>query len=342
MRDKLTIKIHACFEEALKVLDSGGVGFLAVVDDNEKLFGILTDGDVRRAILNKKNKLEDAVNKAPVTLNAKASRKQAVQYLKSIHRRHLPIVDDENNLVDVLVLDDLEFNAKPNKIVVMAGGYGTRLGNLTKDVPKPMLPLGNKPVLEHIIGHCCDNGFNNICISVNYKSEVIKSYFKDGANFGASITYIEEKQKLGTAGSLSLIDNLNEPFVVVNGDVLTTLDISDLLECHVKGGAFATMCVKEINYDIPYGVINMDETMQRIVSIQEKPTNKVHINAGIYILNPEVVNFIPDKQYIDMTTLFQVLMKNHKIVQPYLINDYWLDIGAPRDYDLAKQSWLSF
>ncbi len=197
MKSSFVLDKNTTFEDAIKALDANGNGFLAVVDCESKLVGILTDGDIRRAILNKLTDLNAIINSNPVTLSHEVPKRQAIAFLKSIHRRHLPLVNAEHKLVDVLILDDIEFSAKQNRVMVMAGGYGTRLGNLTKDTPKPMLTIRNKPILEYILNHCYEHGFTNIYISVNYKSEVIKSYFKDGSHFGLNITYIEEKEKLG-------------------------------------------------------------------------------------------------------------------------------------------------
>jgi dTDP-glucose pyrophosphorylase len=336
MKNTLIYNDHTSFEDAIRYLDENGNGFLAVVDGDNKLIGILTDGDIRRAILHKKTDLKDIINRHPVTLNSTVPRRQAIQYLKSIHRRHLPLVDDDNRLIDVIILDDIEFNAKPNKVVIMAGGHGTRLGELTKNIPKPMLTVGNKPILEYILTHCYEHGFTNIYISVNYKSEVIKEYFRDGSNFGLNIRYIEEKERLGTAGALSLIEEtFQEPFIVINGDILTTLNLDILLNHHINTKSDATMCTREIEYQVAYGVVNIDGT--RITSLKEKPTQKVSINAGIYVLSPSVIKFIPKRQYYDMTSLFEQLLQNGLSVNSYPLKDYWIDIGQIQDYESANK-----
>lgn len=338
MKNRLVLKDDSTFEEAVRLLDENGNGFLPVIDTENKLVGILTDGDIRRAILNKKNKLADIINRNPVTLKHTVSKKQAILFLKSIHRRHLPLVDEENRLVDIIVLDDLEFNAKPNKVVIMAGGLGTRLGELTNDLPKPMLTVGKRPLLENIIVHCYEHGLTNIYISVNYKSSVIKDYFKDGSSFGVNIKYIEEKEKLGTAGALSLIeDEFEDPFIVINGDILTTLDLDNLLRYHIDAKSDATMCIKEIEYQVAYGVVNINGT--DIVSIKEKPSQKIFINAGIYVFNPGIRRLIPKDRYFDMTSFFELLIKEGFNVQSYIMSDYWIDIGQIKDIETAKNDF---
>jgi len=220
----------------------------------------------------------------------------------------------------------------------MAGGYGSRLGALTKDTPKPMLPIGNKPILEYILNHCYEHGYTNIYISVNHKSEVIKSYFKDGSQLGLHITYIEEKEKLGTAGALSLIEEqLVDPLIVINGDILTTLSLEALLDYHVNLNSDATMCTREFEYQVAYGVVNLDGT--RITSLEEKPIQKYLINGGIYVLNPQVLKYIPKNLYFDMTSLFQALLKEGKNVHAHSLNDSWIDIGQIEDYEAAKNNF---
>jgi NDP-sugar pyrophosphorylase family protein len=255
-----------------------------------------------------------------------------VNYLKSVHRRHIPLIDDEGRLVRVFTLDELEYNLKSNWVVLMAGGLGTRLGELTKDKPKPMLELGGKPMLEHIIDMFVSDGFTKFMISVNYKSEVIKDYFKDGQHLGVEIKYLEEVKRLGTGGALSLIDiELNEPFFVTNGDVLTTLSYSKILEFHNQNQSIATMCVKEEEYQIPYGVIETD-TDKNILSMVEKPVKKFFINTGIYVLDPQVIKYVPKDEFFDLPSLFQKLGDIGQSTKAFEITDYWIDLGRPSDF----------
>jgi dTDP-glucose pyrophosphorylase len=335
MNRKLVLKAATTFEDAVRELDKQGVGFLPIVDNNNKLLGIITDGDVRRAILNKQYSLDAIINRQPATLSHKVNRSHAINYLRSIHRRHLPLLDDEGRLVDVVVLDNFQFNSKPNKIVIMAGGLGSRLGPLTEHTPKPMLQVGNKPLLSNIISHCYEFGFSDIYICVNYKADVIKNYFQDGSQFGVRIRYVEEKQRMGTAGAISLIEDVfAEPLIVLNADILTTINLDELLKHHKKMQADATMCVKEVTYQLPYGVVTSDSN--RLTGLEEKPLQKALINAGIYVLNPSMVKLIPKQTHIDMTQVFELAMQKSMKLAAYTINEYWLDIGRLSDYEVAN------
>jgi len=332
MRNKLILEENTKFEEAIELLDKNGNGVLPVVDKRGELLGIITDGDIRKAILNKQLDLKHIINKNPYKLNINLTQKQKIQYLKTIRRRHLPLVDANNKFVEMFTLDDVDFKINSNWVVIMAGGLGSRLGELTKDTPKPMLEVGNRPMLEHIIELFVSHGFTKFILSVNYKAEVIKDYFKDGSSFGVEIKYIEEKKRLGTAGALSLIDfEINEPFFVTNGDVMTTLDFEKLLTFHISENADATMCTIRDSYQIPYGVIEIDNK-NNITQIMEKPKYDFFINTGIYILNSNSLKYIPHDEYFDMPSLFTILNDENKSVKSYEISDYWIDIGKKEDY----------
>lgn len=332
MRNKLILEENTKFEEAIELLDKNGNGVLPVVDKRGELLGIITDGDIRKAILNKQLDLKHIINKNPYKLNINLTQKQKIQYLKTIRRRHLPLVDANNKFVEMFTLDDVDFKINSNWVVIMAGGLGSRLGELTKDTPKPMLEVGNRPMLEHIIELFVSHGFTKFILSVNYKAEVIKDYFKDGSSFGVEIKYIEEKKRLGTAGALSLIDfEINEPFFVTNGDVMTTLDFEKLLKFHISENADATMCTIRDSYQIPYGVIEIDNK-NNITQIMEKPKYDFFINTGIYILNSNSLKYIPHDEYFDMPSLFTILNDENKSVKSYEISDYWIDIGKKEDY----------
>ena len=241
-------------------------------------------------------------------------------------------LDDNMLLKDVIVLHDENFHLKPNWVVIMAGGLGTRLGELTKNTPKPMLKVGSKPMVEHIIDMFVSHGYTKFMLSVNYKAEVIKEYFGDGSTFGIEIRYLEEKERLGTGGALSLINvKLDEPFFVTNGDVLSSLDYEQLLEFHNEEKSFATMCIRKDCYQIPYGVIETDDN-KNIIQITEKPIKEFFINTGIYVLHPETLKMIPKDEYFELPTLFSILNEQKKSVKSYEITDYWIDIGSKKDY----------
>lgn len=342
MKKELIVKYNhsLSFKEILRLLDVTGQGFLSFVDDNNKLVGIITDGDVRRAILDGKTKINEVINFNPVTITENIDRNKIINQLKMLHRRHMPIVNFNKELIEVITLDDYEFNFKPNYVVIMAGGLGSRLGNLTKNTPKPMLKVKNKPILERIVNKFLKHKFNNFIFCVNYKSEVIEEYFKDGKEFGVNIKYIKEEKRLGTAGALSLIDfDIKEDFIVANGDIITDLNYSDLLSFHKSENSIATMCIKKFHHQIPYAVIEKDER-QTLLGIIEKPMQEYHINSGIYVLSKEILGRIPKNTFYDMPTLFEELLMSNNCPKTFEIDDYWLDIGLPDDYEKANGNGL--
>ncbi|WP_419782405.1 nucleotidyltransferase family protein [Malaciobacter marinus] len=339
MNNKLVLDSKTKFNDAIKLLDLNGNGVLPVVDEKEKLLGLITDGDIRKAILNNHLDLEHIININPHKLNIHTSKNQIVNYLKKIHRRHIPLVDDENKFIKVFTLDEVDFNLKENWVVIMAGGLGTRLGELTKDTPKPMLKIGAKPMVEHIIDMFISHGFTKFMLSVNYKAEIIKEYFGDGSKFGIEVKYLEEKKRLGTGGALSLIDiELDEPFFVTNGDVLSSLDYEKLLNFHKEQNTTATMCIRKDSYQIPYGVIEVDEK-NNIKAMKEKPIKEFFINTGIYVLNPEVLFYVPKNEFFDLPSLFDVLKNESKSIKSFEITDYWIDMGRPSDYEKIKEKY---
>ncbi len=331
LKNKLVLGENTKFKDAIKMLDQNGNGFLSIVNKNNKLIGILTDGDIRRAILDNKTELLYIINKNPMTMDTIITRQNVIYKLKELHRRHMPIIDQDGILQDVITLDDEEFNLKPNWVVIMAGGLGTRLGELTKDTPKPMLTVASKPMLEHIIELFVSYGFTKFILSVNYKAEVIKEYFKDGIEFGIKIKYLEEKKKLGTGGALSLIDmELDEPFFVTNGDIITSIDYEKLLDYHKVNDSKATMCIRKSSFQVPYGVIEVD-SKNNILDLKEKPKYDFFINTGLYVLSPEVLKYVPEDEFFDLPNLFKLLNKAGYINKSYEISDYWIDMGQPED-----------
>lgn len=341
MTYKLILTSTTTLNDAIVLLDKSGHGVLPVVNFDNKLLGLITDGDIRKAILNKNLDLDNIINQNPYKLNYNSSLTKIKNYLKKVHRRHLPLVDDDNKYIRMFTLDELEFNLKNNWVVIMAGGLGTRLGKLTKDTPKPMLNVNNKPMLHHIIDTFMSHGFAKFLISVNYKAEIIKNYFKDGKEYGIEIVYLEEKKRLGTGGALSLINfEIKDPFFVINGDVLSALNYEELLESHNNKDSTATMCIRKENYQIPYGVIEVDND-SNIDSMVEKPTKEYFINTGIYLLNPKVLKYIPKDDFFDLPTLFSILKEDNHKISGFEITDYWIDIGKPNDYSRVIQD-LSF
>lgn len=325
--------------EAMKMIDETTMQFAAVVSKEMHLLGTVTDGDIRRGILNGLplgSSIEGVMNTSPFCCD---SGKQVAYYKKQMEKRRLkqlPITTSGNILQEILFSEKLELvTKKKNKVVLMVGGLGTRLHPLTETVPKPMLNVGNKPILETIIESFKAYGFSHFILSVNYKKEMIMNYFRDGSDFGVSIEYIEETKRLGTAGALSLLKELpTEPFFVMNGDLLTKVNFEQLLDFHTTTKATATMCVREYEYQIPYGVIETEN--HSLLSIVEKPVHKNFVNAGIYVLSPSALKRVPNDGFYDMPELFKTLMTDNNRVSAFPLREYWLDIGRIDDYEKAN------
>jgi len=325
------------FDDILNALEEVGVGSIIIVDDDFRLVGIITDGDVRRAILKKESNIENIINKQPEIWKEYQSRQSGINHLKKIHRNILPIISEKNKIVDVLCLDEISFDTVTNTVVIMAGGLGTRLYPLTKDTPKPMLPINGKPILEKIIERLINQGFQNFYISINYLGEQIKEYFQDGNKWDISIKYIEETKRLGTAGALSKLTGIiKEPFIVMNGDIITDLDFREFLSFHINQNNKSTMCLYKQVHQVPFGVVEFDNE-NKIVSMIEKPKNEYYINMGIYVINPETLEYIPEDDYYDMPSLFQNIIDNHKTTKVFLFDGLWNDIGRVEDYRSANE-----
>ena len=224
------------------------------------------------------------------------------------------------------------------KAVIMAGGLGTRLKPFTYIIPKPLLPVGEKSVLEISIQKLKDQGFNEIILAVGYKSDLFESYFGNGSKFGLVISYSRERRRLGTAGPVRLSkDKLDKPFLVMNGDILTNMDFTHLRMFHNKNKADFTLVTKKILLPLHYGVVEKNDN--KILRIKEKPIMESEVSAGIYFLNPEVLDFIPPNKKFNMTELMESLIKAKRCVLAYPLNDYWLDVGQLGDYQKAQKDF---
>ena len=329
--------------EALKKMSVGGIKIVLVVNDKDNLIGTLSDGDIRRGLLNGldlNSTIETVVYKSPTTAKISDTKDELLKLAISKQINQIPILDENNKIKDIYVLDEfLKIKKKTNKVVLMAGGLGTRLMPLTEHTPKPMLKVGNKPILHTILKKFKECGYTNFVMCVNYKSKVIQDYFGDGTKFGVKIEYILEKQRMGTAGALSLLaGKLKEPFFVMNGDLLTNLDFEKILDFHIKNESKATMCVREYNIEVPYGEVKLDK--ENVVSIAEKPMHKFFVNAGIYVLDPECIDLIP-KEFYDMPLLFKRIIQHNKKTISFPLGEYWLDIGRSKDYERANSKYHS-
>ena len=339
--NKIKLIINSTIKEALQIIDNGAVKFAIVIDDKDKLLGTITDGDIRRAILDGKT-LEDSIEnvyfKTPTVVHVDSTKEEIINICTTKKIYQIPVVDDENRVVSIKMLDEiLKPKEHKNKVILMVGGLGTRLRPLTDSTPKPMLPVGGKPILQTIVEKFVSYGFVNIIMCVGYKSNIIQEFFKDGSKFGAKIEYVLEDKRMGTAGALTLLSDIqkpNEPFFVMNGDLLTNVNFENMLDFHISQRAQATMCVREYDFQVPYGVVNIEDG--RITSIVEKPIHKFFVSAGIYMLDNTCIDMIPEDEFYDMPTLFEEMIKNNDNTVSFPIREYWLDIGRIDEYEKAN------
>jgi len=339
---KVLLSPSSTIKEALRTINSGAMQIALVVDEDEKLLGTLTDGDIRRALLDDiqlDSSIALIINKNPTICSLEDTKEKIldIAVLKKIYQ--IPIVDSDGKLVGIEEVDELlKQKVKINRVVLMVGGLGTRLRPLTDHTPKPMLKVGNKPILETIITSFKKYGFINIILCVSYKSEIIEEYFKDGSEFGVNIEYIHENKRMGTAGALSLVrDKLNESFFVMNGDLLTNINFERMMEYHISNASVATMGVREYDFQVPYGVVNVQG--KDILSIEEKPMHKFFVSGGVYVLNEKVLEFIPDDEFYDIPTLFEKIIEKELKSISFPIREYWLDIGRMEEYEKANNEY---
>ena len=331
-------------KQALQIIDSGAVKFAIVVDENGLLLGTITDGDIRRAILDGKG-LEESIEsvyfRESTTVTVKSTKEEIINICTSKKIYQIPVLDEKGRVVDIKILDEL---LKPkrhkNRVVLMVGGLGTRLRPLTDKTPKPMLPVGGKPILQTIVEKFASYGFVNIVMCIGYKSHIIQKFFEDGSRFGVNIEYIVEEKRMGTAGALSLLSEeqkSKEPFFVMNGDLLTNVNFESMLEFHLEQEAKATMCVREYDFQVPYGVVNIENG--EIQSIEEKPVHSFFVSAGIYLLDASILEMIPKDTFYDMPTLFEEMIKQESKTVSFPIREYWLDIGRMDEYEKANREY---
>jgi dTDP-glucose pyrophosphorylase len=340
---KLKLKISNSIEDAINVLHNGGMRVALVVDNNNKLLGTLTDGDIRRSILSHIDmtcSVKEIMNSKPSTALSSDSPETVMLKMKNRDLLHIPIVDIDNKLVGLETLQHLTYAKKyDNPIFLMAGGFGKRLHPLTEETPKPMLNIGSQPILETIIGRFIKAGFYNFYISTHYKADIISDYFGDGSDLGINIEYVNEEKPLGTAGSIALLPkNLpNLPIIMMNGDVLTKVNFEHLLKAHLDQKGIATMCIREYDIQIPFGVVDIKN--QEAKSFLEKPIKKFFVNAGIYIFNPEMISKVKVGEKIDMPDLLEKQIKKGLKVSVFPIHEYWKDIGHINDFQNVSKSF---
>ena len=327
--------------DVIKNIDKSGLGISFVVDSRKILLGSISDGDIRRAILKHKEltaKAFEIMNKNPIVCLKTHSEKNIKDLMINNKILKIPLVSEQNKFLGVydFLRGEKENNIKENFFFIMAGGKGERLGKITKETPKPMLPFLGKPMISHILEKAKKEGFRKFIISVNYLKEVLKDFLKDGKELGIEIQYIEEKKPLGTAGSISLLNiELDKPLIVTNGDIISELSYSDLLEHHSKNSSSATMAVYNHTYQNPFGVVESDGL--NFKSFKEKPLTKSFVNAGIYVLDPSSLRYLKKNNFLNMPDLFERLKVNNRKVIIYPLIESWMDVGRPEDIQRARK-----
>lgn len=338
---EVRLNIKDTLETAIRTLHDGGLQIALVVDDKDKLIGTITDGDIRRALIKHvgmNSSIKDVMNNNPTTACISDSPDLIMSKMKSRNLLHIPIIDNNKRLIGLETIQNLTYDKRfDNPVFLMAGGFGTRLLPLTENKPKPLLHVGKSPILEKILTRFIKAGFYNFFISTHYKSEMIKNYFGDGSNWGVKIQYIDEVKPLGTAGAIGLLPkNLPDlPIIMMNGDVLTKVNFEHLLDFHNEQDSVATMCIREYDVQIPFGVVNIEKF--KLTSIAEKPVQKFFVNAGIYVIEPELVKKVVLNKYIDMPDLLEKQINQGEFVTIFPIHEYWLDIGQMDEFNRANK-----
>lgn len=330
---------NATLGQAVRNLDEVAIKIVLVVNESGILVGTISDGDIRRGLirgLNLDSPISTIFNRSPLVLPPTISHEMVKQLMVANKIQQIPIVNEVNLVIGLHLWDEItEVPKRTNAMVIMAGGKGIRLRPITENCPKPLLLIDDKPILEHIINRAKLDGFTNFVLAVHYLGHMIEDYFGNGDRLGVQIDYLRENMPLGTAGALSLLDPWpNEPFVVTNGDVLTDVRYSQLLDFHVSHSADATMAVRTYEWQHPFGVVKTQGV--EIIGFEEKPISRTHINAGIYVLNPDVLGFLSLGGHCDMPTLFNCLQENNKNTAAYLMHEQWLDVGRPDDLAEAR------
>jgi dTDP-glucose pyrophosphorylase len=340
------VTLGQSLREAITRIDRNCKGIVLVVDGDQRLLGTLTDGDVRRALLRGMH-LDAPVDSLvaekasgpypqPITARVGTSHAERLQLMQTHHVHQLPILDHDGRVADLVILDDLmPEQIVPLQAMIMAGGKGTRLHPITENVPKALLPVGDRPIMEHIVDQLRDAGIHRINVATHHLADQIKNHFGDGRDFGVELNYVSEERPLGTAGALGMLQLDDQPVLVINGDVLTRINFRAMRDFHRQNKADLTVAVREYDIQVPYGVIDCDG--ERVTGLREKPLYQFFVNAGIYLLEPSVFRFIPNGERMDMTEFMQDLLARSCRVVSFPVHEYWIDIGQHADYARARE-----
>lgn len=342
--DDLAVRPEQSIREVIARIDAGAQKIALVVDADRRLLGTVSDGDVRRAIIRNtplSRPARNVMNTSPTVLPEQATRQEAVALMRASRLTLVPVVDAERRIVGVHLLDDgFSLRERPNTVVLMAGGQGLRLRPLTEHLPKPLLPVGDRPILEIILRQLVDHGFRRIVLSVNYLGHLIRERFGDGAALGVEIEYVDESRPLGTAGALGLLSRRPaEPMIVMNGDILTRLRYDWLVDHHIAHDCSATLAVREYEFQVPFGVVQASDGY--ITAIEEKPVQRFFVSGGVYVLDPSVLDQIEADVPLDMPNFLERLRGRGERISAFPMREFWLDIGRPEDLARAEREFAA-
>lgn len=326
---------------AIQTLDREALKIVMVANQQGQLVGTVTDGDIRRALIRHEgmdSHIENFMFKTPTVASIDDSKETILSMMKSKELLQVPIIDSDRMIVGLETLQRIIERVKlENPVFLMAGGFGKRLRPLTNNIPKPLLKVGTKPILETILEQFIDAGFYNFYISTHYKAEMVRKHFGDGGQWGVNIQYVHEETPLGTAGALGLLPKTmpDLPILMMNGDLLTKVSLDGMLQFHNEHNSVATMCVREYDFQVPYGVVTTEEHL--VTGIIEKPIHKFFVNAGIYVLSPSLVKSVEGSKYLDMPQLLEQQIEKGSQVNMFPVHEYWLDIGRIEEFERANQ-----
>jgi dTDP-glucose pyrophosphorylase len=345
--ERIFVRLGSTVRQTVEAIDAGAVEIALVVDEDRRLIGTVSDGDVRRALLRGTqlgDAIDDLAHRDATTAAPGTSREQLLSLMTERGIEQIPLIED-GRVVDLAFMRDLvrnDFAGRDHKVVIMAGGEGQRLRPLTDEVPKPMLPVGDGPLLETVLGQVRRAGFGKVLMAVNYRADVIEDHFGDGSDFGVQIDYVREEQALGSAGALQLVrDQLDEPFIVMNADLLTNVNLGALLRYHQEEGDAVTIGVRRYQLEVPYGVVDIDDGA--VTGLREKPSVGFFVNAGLYAVSPEAVELLPPQvRQFHMTDLVDAALTAGKRVGSFPVREYWLDIGQLADYERADADHATY
>lgn len=330
------IGIEASIRDALNSLETSSAG-IVLLTQNKKPLGLLSDGDLRRAFLQGATLVDKAkayMTQDFISMHERAGRVQVLDLMQARKIEQVPILNDAGELVGLHTLHEImKASPRNNRALIMAGGYGTRLGGLTADTPKPMLPVAGRPILERIVLHLVGHGITRMTLAVHYLSEQIVSHFGNGKLFGAQIEYLKEDEPLGTGGALGLLNDVDEPLLLLNGDLITQANVGAMLDHHELTNAWCTVGVRSYVHKVPFGCVDVKDG--RVVRLEEKPDLEKRVSAGIYVISPEAVCDVP-KRFFPVTELFQQGLRSGKNIQSYEVEGDWIDVGQREQLEKAR------